>query len=108
MPKAYYAHEKDGDCATIVFADTPSQAKRIAQTCDCCEDAEYIDLRVRRMPEADKLYKGAPEIDWYDDETRITLVRDFGWQCFEPSYECDTCLTKQYCSWFEEEQKCTT
>ena len=56
------------------------------------------------MPEADKLYKGAAEIDWYDAETRITLVRDFGWQCFEPSFECDTCPAKKYCRWFWEEQ----
>ena len=69
MVKAYYAYEKGGDCATIVFAENRSQAKMIAQTCDCCEDAQYIDIRVNRIPEADKLYKGLSEIDWYDDET---------------------------------------
>ena len=105
MPRAYYAYEKGMDCATIVFAETPSQAKQIAWTCDCCENAEYIDIRVRRMPEADKLYKGAAEIDWYDAETRITLVQDFGWSCFEPSFECDTCPAKKYCRWFWEEQE---
>lgn len=103
MPKAYYAHEKDGDCATIVFADTPSQAKRIAQTCDCCEDAEYINLRVRRIPEADKLYRGDSEIDWYDKEIRTVLVRDFGWRCWEPSFECEECPIKEACDWFKEE-----
>ena len=32
MPRAYYAYEKGMDCATIVFAETPTQAKQIAQT----------------------------------------------------------------------------
>jgi hypothetical protein len=103
-PKAYYAREKDGDCATIVFAQNATEAKQIAKVCDCCEDARYIDIRVRRMPEADKLYKDFPEIEWYDAEIRVALVRDFGWQCFEPSWECDTCPAKPYCYWHKEEE----
>ena len=102
--KAYYAREKDGDYATIVFAESATQAKTIAQTCDCCEDASYIDIRVRRMPEADELYKGLSEIDWYDEGTRVALVRDFGWSCFDPSWECDTCPAKPYCHWHEEKE----
>lgn len=101
--KAYYAREKDSDCATIVFAQNATEAKQIAKVCDCCEGARYIDIRVRRMPEADKLYKGFPEIEWYDAEIRVALVRDFGWQCFEPSWECDTCPAKPYCYWHKEE-----
>lgn len=103
MIKAYYAREKDGDCATIVFAENTTQAKMIVKSCDCCEDAEYINIRVSRMPEADKLYKGLSEIDWYDDETRLALVRDFGWQCNEPSFECDICPAKTFCGWFLDE-----
>lgn len=99
MMKAYHAYEKDSDYATIVFAESAAQAKIAAKACDCCEDARYIDIRVRRMPEADKLYKGSSEIDWYDDETRIALVRDFGWSCFDTSRECDTCPARQYCHW---------
>ena len=101
--KAYHVREKDGECATIVFAENATQAKIRAQSCDCCEDARYIDIRVHRLPEADKLYKGHQEIDWYDSETRIALVRDFGWSCFDTSWECDTCPAKQYCRWHEEE-----
>lgn len=102
-PKAYRVCEKDGDCATIVFAENATQAKLMAQATACCEDAQYIDIRVRRVPEADKLYKGFSEIDWYDDETRVILVRDFGWSCFEPSWECDNCPAKVHCHWHEEE-----
>lgn len=103
--KAYYACEKDSDYATIVFAESATQAKAIALSCDCCEDARYIDIRVRRMPEADKLYMGHTEIDWYNAETRISLVRDFGWSCFEPSWECDNCPAKPYCRWHDQEDE---
>ena len=101
--KAYHACEKDGDYSTIVFAENITHAKLAAQATDCCEDAQYIDIRVRRMPEADKLYKGFSEIDWYDSEVKVVLVRDFGWSCFEPSWECDNCPAKQYCRWYETE-----
>ena len=103
MIKAYHASEKDGDCSTIVFAENANHAKLIAQASDCCSDAKYIDIRVYRIKEADKMYKGRAEIDWYDDETRIMLVRDFGWSCFEPSWECDDCPANPYCRWHEEE-----
>lgn len=101
--KAYYAREKDGESATIVFAENATKAKLEAMTCDCCEGARYIDIRVHRMPGADKLYKGRSEIDWYDSETRVALVRDFCWACWEPSWECDECPAKQYCHWNEED-----
>ena len=102
QPKAYRAYEKDSDYATIVFAENATQAKTIALSCDACEGARYIDIRVQRMQGADKLYKGYAEIDWYNDETRIALVRDFGWACLEIFWECDTCPAKQYCRWHEE------
>ena len=101
--KAYRACEKDGDWATIVFAENTSTAKSIAMRSECFEDVAYIDIRVNRMPEADNLYKGHSEINWDDPETRMALVRDFGWSCFEPSWECDNCPAKPYCSWHGEE-----
>lgn len=101
-PKAYYAREKDSDYATIVFAESAAQAKTIALSCDCCEDARFIDVRVQRLPEADKLYKGLAEVDWYDAETRIALVRDLNWSCIDPSWECDDCPARQYCRWHGE------
>lgn len=102
-PKAYLAYDKDSMYSTIVFASTRTQAKVEAMTCECCEDTEYIDIRVNRMPAADKLYKGRSEIDWDDQETRMALVRDLGWSCFEPSWMCDTCEAKPYCHWHEED-----
>ena len=66
--KAYKAwDEKASDlCSTIVFAENIREAKKVAMTTDVCEDAKFIDIRVKRYKEADCLYKGSNEIDWYD------------------------------------------
>ena len=101
--KAYVAYEKDGEGSTIVFAENRTQAKLLAMATDCCGDARYIDIRVNRVPAADTMYDGHREIDWYNQRARVVLVRDFGWSCLEPSWECDTCKAKPYCRWHEEE-----
>ena len=100
--KAYNAYDVNGDCATIVFAENATRAKSIATLCDACEDSLWVDIRVSREPSADRLYKGKPEIDWDDQEQRKVMVRDMGWRCLEPSWECDTCEAKEFCSWHQE------
>ena len=79
-------------CATIVFAENIKEAKKIAMATDTCEEANFIDIRVKRLKEADYLYKGSNEIDWYDEETRIALVRDFGWRCYKIFRKQNFCL----------------
>lgn len=101
--KAYIAYEKNDYRSTIVFAENRTQAKLEAMTTECCEGALYINIRVNRVPAADALYKGSSEVNWYDPETRLTLVRDFDWSCWDTSFECDTCPAKPYCHWHEEE-----
>lgn len=103
--KAYKVYDNENcECfSTVVFADSRNEAKVLALSTDACEDARYIDIRAERLRGADCLYKGSFEVDWYDEDTRLTLVRDFGWSCFEPSWECDGCLAKKYCRWHEEE-----
>lgn len=105
--KAYKVYDSANceNLATIIFANRRNEAKVLALSTDACEDAQYTDIRVQRCPEADHLYRGGFEVDWYDEETRVTLVRDLGWSCFEPSWECDECLAKQYCRWHEEEAR---
>ena len=102
--KAFMAWDKEEieNVGTIIFAENAREAKRIAMATDVCEDAEFINIRVKRLKEADPLYKGKSEIDWYDEETRLALVRDLGWKCFEPSWECENCVAKNYCCWLEE------
>ena len=103
--KAYMAFDEKAveHCGTIVFAENGREAKKIAMATDACEDAKFIDIRVKRLKEADALYKGKSVIDWYDDETRLALVRDFYWRCFDTSWECENCVAKKYCAWCEED-----
>lgn len=102
--KAYHVSAANGDYATIVFADTRNEAKVLAMATDCCEDEEYINIRVHRQPEADALYDGKTwEIDWYDMKTREFLMKELNWSCGDISWECDTCPCKSFCSWWEDE-----
>lgn len=89
---------------TIVFAENAREAKKIAATCEVCEYAQWTGIRVKREPGADALYKGRNEIDWYDEETRLALVRDLGWSCVDTDWDCDDCPAKKYCrNWGDEE-----
>lgn len=104
--KAYKAWDDalDENYSTIVFAENVREAKKIAFCCDALDDADWISVRVKRQPEADRLYKGKPEIDWWDAETRLALVRDLGWACLDPyELECEKCAAKPYCRHWEED-----
>ena len=103
MPKAYQVWDVNGDgCSTIVFAESRNLAKVAALSCECCEEASYIDIRCTRRKDMDRLYRGETEFNWYDPEIRLVLVRDFGWSCLKPSWECETCQAKQFCLWHKE------
>ena len=81
----------------VVFAETRGKAKSIAQCTDICEDSLYTDIRVIRVPELDKEYRGHDVMDWYDDEDKLALIQN-GWHCDEvwPD-ECINCVGKMCC-----------
>lgn len=95
--KAYKVYSaSDPDCgSTIVFAESIGKAKSIAKLTDIGEDSDFTDIRVNRYKLADSLYKGNREIDWNDPDTRLVLVRDLGWYCYDE--KCEECIAKQYC-----------
>lgn len=101
--KAYLAWDCDSgeNVQIIVFADNRQEAKKIAFTHEIFEDSEYINVRVRRYPEADTLYKGECVADWNDPETRIFLVKNLSWTCAEhiDSF-CKVCPANEYCELF--------
>lgn len=90
--------------STVVFAENAQKAKKVALGTDACEDADYIDVRVQRLPEMDSHYRGRAEIDWFDMEDRKALV-SLGWMCLETSEECDTCPLKMICGQWEGEDE---
>ena len=103
--KAWVVTDKDSyeGGSTVVFAETRGKAKLKAQRTNACEDADFTRITCRRMPDADKFYKGQDELSWHDEDARIFLVRDHGWECIDgrDSY-CDDCPAKQYCGAWED------
>ena len=101
--KAWFVREKDGFCATVVFAETRGKARALAMYTDACEDSDFCDIEVRRLPNMDKHYKdGKTEMDWYNPKDRIILVKECGFQCESVEYaDCDECSAKRYCDLYK-------
>ena len=104
--KAWLVKEKDEECATVVFAETRGKAKSLALLCDCCEDAKFTDIEVRRVPQVDKYYKeGKWQLDWDNPKDRIVLVKECGFWCGYEAFEfedCELCSAKRYCDRYKD------
>ena len=93
------------DWTTVVFAETRSKAHKLAMSTDTCEYAEWIDVRLRRVPVLDDEYRGRWEMDWNIVEDRIALVKKANFIC---SYEiddwdchCELCPATAWCDRYE-------
>ena len=97
--KAYRVYDQECYYSVVVFAETPSKAKSYTYNhLDDLDGADYIDLRARRLKYLDKYYKPDKKyLDWYIDEDRLALVKDAGYHCEDPSFECDTFIARKYC-----------
>lgn len=103
--KAWKVESRDGySYSTVVFAETREKARVEALATDCCEDMEYKDVQPRRFKEADVLYRGYREVDWYNPSDRRFLCLN-GWHCEEPDVdECEACEAKDVCDGYEKEE----
>ncbi len=102
--KAWHAEDMDSwdGGATIVFAETRGKARAIARYTDACEDADFTRIRILRRPALDDAYRGRSELDWYNAQDRIRMVRDGDFACLEPEYDlCESCEARDYCSEWE-------
>lgn len=108
--KAWLVREKDESNATVVFAETKGKAKAKALYTDCCNDAEYVNIEATRLKHIDKYYNGKSELDWDNPHDRLILIRDVGFMCEETSYCCESCVGKDYCDEYteQEDHKCST
>lgn len=99
--KAWIVRETGESEATVVFAETIGKAKSMALHTDACEGADFMSIEVRRAKEADKYYKpGKRELDWYNSEDRIAMVKDCGFTCIPDAHcaeECADCPAKEFC-----------
>ena len=104
--KAWLVREKDEFCATVVFAETRGKAKALALCTDCCEDADFCHIEVRRLPHIDKYYKdGKREMEWENPNDRIVLVKECGFHCDYDIFDiedCEICSAKEYCDKYQE------
>ena len=102
--KAWFVREKDGFCATVVFAETRGKARALAMCTDACEDSNFCDIEVRRLPQIDKYYKnGKIEMDWYNPKDRIILVKECGFQCESIEYaDCEDCSAREFCDLYND------
>ena len=106
MMKAWKAWtDYEPSYCTVVFAETRGQAKARAQNTDCLEDAAWTEIHVNRLPELDKEYRGHTEMDWYNDQDRLALIRDVGMRCeYIDTDDCARCVGRDYCEAWEEYQ----
>ena len=99
--KAWLVREKGEFRATVVFAETRGKARALAQSTDACEDINFCDIEVRRMPQADKYYKdGKTEMHWFNPDDRLALVKECGFMCDNEAFQledCTTCSAKAFC-----------
>lgn len=104
--KAWLVSEKDEFAATVVFAETRGKARALARVTEACEDADFIDIEVRRKPEMDKYYKeGKMEMDWENPKDRIALVKELGFRCdyyYIEWEDCESCPAKKYCGVYQD------
>lgn len=104
--KAWLVKDKDEFCATVVFAETRGKARALAMSTEACEDVDFCDIEVRRKPQMDKYYvEGKKEMDWFNSNDRIALVKDCGFVCdrdyWEPE-ECEDCPANEYCDQYKD------
>lgn len=101
--KAYIVSDRRyWDGATVVFAETAGKAKAFALGTDTCEGSEFTYISARRAPKLDAAYRGYCEMDWWNDEDRIAMVRDANFfcdltECSIDDLYCEECPARQWC-----------
>lgn len=104
--KAWLVREKDEFCATVVFAETRGKAKVLAMHTEACEDAAFMDIEIRRVPQMDKYYtEGKKEMSWFRAPDRIALVKDCGFTCDNDAFnleDCPFCPAKEHCDLYND------
>jgi hypothetical protein len=98
--KAYRVYANYGDGSVIVFATSHSLAKSAAFGCDGLSEDEWVELRCRRTPEADKHAAefGPGALDaWTEKEQRF--YRAMGWsEAGLENSKCSVCFLHVFSS----------
>lgn len=102
--KAWLAREKDVFSCAVVFAETRGKARALARLTSACEDSDWCDIEVNRLPKIDKYYKeGKTEMDWDNPKDRFILVKECSFRCERVEYaECEECSAKEFCDLYND------
>ena len=96
----------DCEYTAIVFAETSGKAKSYcSEHDDIIGDVDFIHVSARRCKEADKYFRGVPQMDWYDDDDRLLMVKELGMYCSDEIFdtdECKVCSAREYCDKYKE------
>jgi len=103
--KAWLVRENNNFTSTVVFAETSGKAKAIAMHTDAFvdADADFCSIQIKRVPKIDGYYKkGKTEMDWYNSQDRIVLVRDCNFYCEDTGFnDCKNCPANMYCETYK-------
>ena len=102
--KAYIVADKNGDSGycTIVFGETRGKAIKNAMLTDACEGYEFTEIHARRVPALDSYYRGDYEMDWFNAEDRIAMVKEANMHCScEVDINMDKCIACPAHEWCE-------
>ena len=107
--KAYQIEDREGyaEYSCVIFAECRGKAISLALGTDEFpqSDWDFTQLKARRIPSLDKYYrKGHWYMDWYNNEDKIALVKEAGYQCDDDSFDpvgCSKCCAKDFCSKYE-------
>lgn len=89
--KAYRAFADDVETHEIVFGETAGKARSAAHGMAGLCDAEFIDIRIQRLPEFDKFYTGKCSVLGWDNPEAQRLMRNRGWWVSENFNSCGAC-----------------
>ena len=105
--KAYTASDRNGDegITLVIFAESAGKAKAYAAQDDRFCDYGFTGIRVNRCKSLDQFYKGRPEMDWFDMDDRIAMVRYADFRCSTElsDYEChcEICTARKWCGRYD-------
>ena len=97
--KAWIVSDPVEGYSAVVFAESRGKARVAALCTEECMDSDFLEIKPRRFPEADCMYRGDNwRMDWFNDEDRRFLLQH-GWHCEREYADCAECEDLQYCEW---------
>lgn len=103
--KAYAVTDRNGDegYTLVVFAKTSGKAKAYAAGTDDFCDYGFTGIRAHRVPQLDQFYRGKSEMDWFNMDDRVAMVRYANFECSREFDDCgcETCDARPWCGRYE-------